>query len=122
VRTAALLLTVLGLGVLAVQRLIELFLLVGRDERAKDVEILALRHEPQVLRRRVARPQLRGSDRALLAAFGSVLPRERRCSFLVRPATLLRWHRELVRRRWRYETRRVGRAALSTSTAATRSG
>jgi putative transposase len=120
VRTAALLLTVLGFW--AVRRLIELFFLVGRNERAKDVEILVLRHELQMLRRQVARPQLRGSDRALPAAFGTVLPRERRCSFLVQPATLLRWHHELVRRRWTYETCRVGRPALPTSTAATRGG
>jgi hypothetical protein len=112
VRTAALLVTVFGFVYWAVRRLLELFLLMGRDERAKDVEILVLRHELQVLRRQVARPRLRGSDRALLAALSSVLPRERRRSFLVQPVTLLRWHREFVRRRWTYDFRRVGRPAL----------
>jgi hypothetical protein len=71
-----------------------------------------LRHELQVLRRQVARPRVRRGDRALLAAFALVLPRERRRSFLVQPATLLRWHRELVGRRWTYEGRAPGRPPL----------
>jgi hypothetical protein len=71
-----------------------------------------LRHELQVLRRQVARPRVRRGDRALLAAFALVLPRERRRSFLVQPATLLRWHRELVGRRWTYERRAPGRPPL----------
>jgi hypothetical protein len=88
---------------------------MGRDQRAKDIEILVLRHELQVLRRQVPRPRLRRSDRALLAALSSVLPSERRHSFLVQPATLLRWHRELVRRRWTYGSRRAGRPPLPSS-------
>jgi putative transposase len=96
----------------ALRRLLELVVLSRRDERLKDVEILVLRHELQVLRRQVARPRLRGSDRALLAALTRVLPRQRRRSFLVQPATLLRWHRELIRRRWTYERRLPGRPRL----------
>ena len=96
----------------AVRRLLELLVLMRRAERAKEVEILVLRHELQVLRRQVARPRLRGSDRALLAALSSVLPRVRGHSFLVQPATLLRWHRDLVRRRWTYESRPPGRPRL----------
>jgi hypothetical protein len=76
------------------------------------VEILVLRHELQVLRRQVG-PRLRSIDRVLLAALSQVLPRPRRRSFLVRPETLLRWHRELVRRRWTYEGRRPGRPPLA---------
>jgi transposase len=93
-----------------VRRLFELLILFGRSERAKEVEILVLRHELQVLRRQVGRPRLRSADRVLLAALGRLLPRP--CSFLVQPATLLRWHRDLVRRRWTYEGRRPGRPPL----------
>src|SRR5207244_2161430 len=92
------------------RRLLELIVLT-RSDRTKEVEILVLRHELQVPRRQVARPRVRASDRAILAALARVLPRERR-SFLVQPATLLRWHRELVRRRWTYERRLAGRRPL----------
>jgi putative transposase len=97
-----------------VRRLFELLILFGRSERVKEVEILVLRHELQVLRRQVGRPRLRSADRVLLAALGRLLPRP--CSFLVQPATLLRWHRDLVRRRWTYEGRRPGRPPLLAET------
>ncbi len=97
-----------------VRRLFELLILFGRSERAKEVEILVLRHELQVLRRQVGWPRLRSADRVLLAALGRLLPRP--CSFLVQPATLLRWHRDLVRRRWTYEGRRPGRPPLLAET------
>src|SRR5664280_2171590 len=87
-------------------------LLVGggrpdRDDGAKDLEILVLRHQLRVLQRTAGRPQLRVIDRVLLAAASRVIPRERWVTFLVTPVTLLRWHRELVRRKWTY--RRTGR-------------
>jgi putative transposase len=78
-----------------------------RDEHAKDLEILVLRHQLRVLQRTASRPKLRVIDRVLLAAASRVLPRDRWVAFLVTPATLLRWHRELVRRKWTY--RRIGR-------------
>jgi putative transposase len=65
-----------------------------------DVELLVLRHELEVLRRRVARPKLRAADRALPAAAASQLPRPSRGARLVIPRTLLRWHRALMRRQW----------------------
>jgi putative transposase len=67
----------------------------------KDLEMLVLRHELEVLRRQVARPQLRAADRALLAATARHLPASSRGARLVTPRTLLRWHRALVRRKWR---------------------
>src|SRR6266516_6759622 len=92
------------------RRLLELVVLRCRSEREKEIEILLLRHQLRVLERRVGRPQLTPADRALLAAFSRVLPRQAwSMSVFVTPATLLRWHRELVARRWTYPHRRPGR-------------
>src|SRR5450759_3462355 len=74
----------------------------GQDDGSKDLEILVLRHQLRVLQRTAGRPRLRTIDRVLLAAASRVLPRDRWVAFLVTPATLLRWHRELVRRKWTY--------------------
>jgi putative transposase len=115
-RTRRLLLEGLSFAYWVVRRLFELLVLFGRSERAKEVEILVLRHELLVLRRQVGRPRLRSADRVLLAALSQVLPQARRRSFLVQPSTLLRWHRELVRRRWTYERRRPGRPPLLAQT------
>jgi hypothetical protein len=79
------------------------------------VEIVVLRHQLSVLRRQVGRPTFGPMDRALLAAASRVLPRERWASFLVKPRTLLHWHRELVRRKWTYRTtRKPGRPPIDT--------
>jgi len=79
----------------------------GHDDGSKDLEILVLRHQLRVLQRTAGRPQLRPVDRVLLAAASRAIPRDRWVAFLVTPTTLLRWHRELVRRKWTY--RRTGR-------------
>ena len=79
----------------------------GHDDGAKDLEILVLRHQLRVLRRTSGPPRLRAVDRVLLAAASRAIPRDRWVAFVVTPATLLRWHRELVRRKWTY--RRNGR-------------
>jgi hypothetical protein len=71
-----------------------------RREFAKDVELLVLRHQLVVLGRQAGRPSLRPADRAFLAALARVLPQRRRHGLVVTPQTLLRWHRELVRRKW----------------------
>jgi len=85
----------------------------GRDDGAKDLEILVLRHQLRVLQRTSGRPKLRPIDRVLFAAASRVIPRDRWVAFLVTPATLLRWHRELVRRKWTYRgTGRPGRPPI----------
>jgi len=101
---------VLSLVYWALRRVLELVVLGLRRDRSKELEIVLLRHELHVLRRQVARPRLQRADRALLASVSRVLPRARWDSFLVTPATLLRWHRELGRRRWTYRQRRPGPA------------
>ena len=78
------------------------------EDRHNDIEVLVLRHQLAVLKRRVGRPRLRRCDRLIMAALSRVLPRPRWSSFLVSPQTLLRWHRELVRRKWTYPHRTTG--------------
>jgi putative transposase len=75
---------------------------LGPSPDAKDVELAVLRHQLLVLRRQVARPRYTPAGRTVLAALAKLLPRNRWPIFLVTPSTLLRWHRELVRRRWTY--------------------
>jgi len=72
---------------------------LGPTPDAKDVEIAVLRHQLMVLGRQVARPRYAPTDRVLLATLARLLPRTRWPVFLVTPATLLRWHRELVAHR-----------------------
>jgi transposase InsO family protein len=79
---------------------------------ALELENAVLRHQLAVLRRTVKRPPLRRRDRLLLAAAGGLLPRGRWAVLLVSPQTLLRWHRELVRRKWSYRRRSPGRPPL----------
>ncbi len=81
------------------------------------MEVIVLRHELAVLRRQVAHPALRPSDRALFAGFSRLLDRRRRSRFFVQPETLLRWYRDLVRRRWTY-AHRSGRPSIPVGTVA----
>jgi putative transposase len=96
--------------------LLKLVVRSGRSTAAKDIELIVLRHQLEVLRRQVERPRLRPADRALLAAAARLLPRQRRNGFLVTPQTLLRWHRELVRRRWTYSRASPGRPSIRAET------
>jgi hypothetical protein len=90
-------------------RSIQLLALLARGDSAKDLELMVLRHQLIVLRRQVPGPRLEPADRVLLAAISRVLPRSRWSCFLVKPETLLRWHRRLVAGSWTYPRRGAGR-------------
>ena len=77
--------------------------LAWREETWKTAEILILRHQLAVLQRRQPRrPRLDWADRTLMATLRAVIPKGRRLRLrlLVSPDTVLRWHRDIVRRRW----------------------
>jgi len=93
----------LRLVYLTISRLFGWLRLSRRSESWKSAEILLLRHQLTVLQRQVeARPKLRWSDRALIALLLDVIPKRRRggLRLIVTPETVLRWHRDIVARRW----------------------
>jgi putative transposase len=98
---------VLPRAYLTLCRSIQLLAQLARGDAAKDLEILVLRHQLAVLRQ-TPRPTLEPADRALLAAVSRVLARARWSCFLVKPETLVRWHRRLVAGAWTYPRRGPG--------------
>ena len=91
--------------------MLSLVLLVFLSSGSKEIEILVLRHELEVLGRNQPRPPLGEVDRAWLCALSRLLAEERWSAFFVRPETLLRWHRRLVARHRTYP-RRPGRPPI----------
>jgi hypothetical protein len=84
--------------------------LLPRSDNVKNTEILVLRHQIAVLQRQVRSPRLSWADRAVLAALTRRLPTasRRQLALIVTPRTLLRWHAELIKRRWTYQRRTPG--------------
>jgi putative transposase len=87
-----------------------------QDDLAREAELLVLRHELAVHRRTAKPPRLDDADWALLAALARLVRRDRRDGLIVTPATLLGWHRDLVRRPWRHSRRASGRPPLPAET------
>ncbi len=102
---------------LAVLRMFGWLALLARSDRAKDAEILILRHQIAVLQRQVKAPKLSWADRAVLAALARLLSRGqlRQLRLIISPRTLLRWHADLVRRHWTYPRRSAGRPRTGAS-------
>ena len=73
---------------LTLRRVLGPLVLRGRSPRSKDVELVVLGHEVQILRRQVRHPELWPADRAFLAAASQVLEQRRWGSLVVTTATL----------------------------------
>ncbi|MCW2863773.1 MAG: Integrase catalytic region [Actinoallomurus sp.] len=99
-------------------RLLGALALLLRSDVSKEAEILVLRHQLAVLRRQIARPKPSWADRALISALARLLPKPRRVGLLVTPGTLLRWHADLVKRRWTYKRKSPGRPPAKPTTCA----
>jgi len=97
---------------LVVRNLFALVWLLARPRRSKELEVLVRRHELAILRRQARPSKLTDADRAL-PALSRLLPRAAWTGFSVKPDTLLRWHRQLVARRWTYAHARPGRPSLA---------
>src|SRR4051794_33039163 len=81
-------------------KLLGWLVLRARSDTSKEIELLVLRHQLAVLRRQTRRPRVSWADRALIAALTRLLPTPQRLGLLVTPATILRWHRQLLAHRW----------------------
>lgn len=99
------------------RHLLALLILLPRRKALMEVELLVLRHENAVLRRQVSRVRYEPTDRLWFVALSGLLPRSCwRKVFPVTPATVLRWHRSLMARRWDYtHRRRLGRPPTAAS-------
>ena len=95
---------------------LRLCLLRCRSSRSKDLELLVLRHELDVLRRQSAKPRFRPEERLVLAVLARLRPVRERLSGLVGPDTSRRWHRELARRKWHLRHRIVPRRRIPDQT------
>ena len=106
----------LRLVYLIITRVFSWLRLSRRDEAWKSAEILLLRHQLTVLQRQTpARPKMTWADRALIAALLELIPRRRHASLrlIITPETVLRWRRDVLRRRWaaKSQHKRPGRPA-----------
>jgi putative transposase len=103
----------LSLAYLVIRWILGAVAWIARSSRDQALEIVVLRHQLEVLKRQGSRPQFQPRDRVLLAAASRLLPKARWSSFIVRPETLLRWHRHLVTRQGaRWGSRRRGRPPI----------
>jgi hypothetical protein len=100
------------LAAISLRQVLRLLLLRCRSSRAKDLELLVLRQELEVLHRQVPRPRFRPEERWVLTVLQHLRPVRDRLSSLVTPDTIRRWHREMVGSKWHYRHRVVSRGRI----------
>ena len=85
-----------------------------RSRASLELELVALRHQVTVLRRqRPGRPRLFSTDRLLWVWLYRIWPQVLDTMVLVKPATVVQWHRKGFRLYWRRRSRHLGRPRMS---------
>jgi putative transposase len=102
----------LRLIAIALRHVLRIALLACRSSRSKDIELLVLRQEVDVLRRQHPHPRIRPEERLVLTVLQWLRPARERLSLLITPDTLRRWHRELVKRKWHFGHRVTPRRSI----------
>src|SRR5215217_4759160 len=94
--------------------LLDLIHALRRSDHDKDVELLLLRQQLRLYERQAKQPRPSRWEKVALASLAAKLPDLSRVALVFTPATLLRWHREIVRRKWTFDNRpRRGRPPIS---------
>jgi Homeodomain-like domain len=94
---------------------VSIFAFRFRGRASLELELVALRHQVTVLRRqRPGRPQLSSLDRLLWVWLYRIWPQVIDAMVLVKPATVVQWHRKGFRLFWRGRSRRPGRPKIGT--------
>jgi hypothetical protein len=94
---------------------VSIFAFRFRSRASLELRLLALQHQLAVLRRqRPGRPPLSSLDRLLWVWLYRLWPQIIDAMVLVKPATLVQWHRKGVRFYWRWRSRRPGRPKIGT--------
>ncbi len=108
----------LGSLIYALVRIVLDLLTTSHSDQAQlQAEVLALRRQVQVLERQIKRVRWSPGDRMMMAALRERLPRSAWAGLLVKPETVLGWHRALVRRKWATYRGRPRRGRPPTSAA-----
>jgi len=103
--------------------LLDMMMALGREQADKDLEIVALRQQVRILERKLgSKPRISKAEKVFLAALADRIKKsgvdgKQRLSgsvLMFKPATLMKWHRELVRRKWTYrqDQNQVGRPKI----------
>ena len=100
------------LAAIGLRQILRLLLLRCRSSRSKDLELLVLRQELEVLHRQVPRPRFRPEERWVLTVLQRLRPVQERLSSLVTPDTIRRWHRDMAGAKWRCRHRVVSRGRI----------
>ena len=92
--------------------LLHSFVSLFRTRRDLAFENLLLRQQLAVLKENGSRARLTGADRSFWMLISKIWPRWREVLHVVRPETVIRWHREGFRRHWTRKCRKVGRPPI----------